>query len=173
MLLAAQIMATSMLPAGIPDGGSVYVKGGLPINPTVPMPSPTQVRFTGQGPTVAAILRSVVFGDGQFVGVDEQRAFEQFGKKLKAINEVGILAKTQAWDQIESLAEAFTQGRQAPPGLAAPPTFVVAPPPGGEDRILYTFGQLAAMRLAQARKFKGEAAADQLAQIYSSLPVFW
>jgi hypothetical protein len=38
----------------------------------------------------------VIFGDGQFVGVDEQGAFEQFGKKLKAIIEVAILAKTQA-----------------------------------------------------------------------------
>jgi hypothetical protein len=36
----------------------------------------------------------VIFGDGQFVG-DEQRIFEQFGKKLKAITEVGILAKIQ------------------------------------------------------------------------------
>jgi hypothetical protein len=155
-----QVMPTSGLPAGIPDGGSVYVKVAAPVNPTVPMPSPVQVRVGGQGPIVTATLRSVIFADGQFVGVDEQGAFEQFAKKLKAINEVGILAKTQAWDQIEALAQAFMQRPQAPP-------------PSGEDHILTTFRQLAASRLVQARKSKGQAAADQLAQIYSSLPTLW
>ncbi len=155
-----QIMATSVLPAGIPDGGAVYVKGAAPINPTVPMPSPPTVMSAGQGPIVTAALRSVIFGDGQFVGVDELRAFEQFGMKLKAVTEVGIMAKIQAWDQIEALAQFLHQRRPAPPS-------------GAEDIILTTSRQVAAMLLDQTRKFKGEAAADQLAQIYSSLPTLW
>ena len=151
------VMANSVLPAGIPDGGSIYAWGTEPVKPTVPMPSPTQVRFAGQGPIVTATLRSVIFGDGQFVGVDVQGAFEQFEKKLKAIIEVGILAKTQAWDQVEALSA------QRPSG----------PPPSSEDRILYTFRQLTAMRLAEARKSKGDAGARQLAEVYSSLPTLW
>ena len=154
-----RVMADSMLPAGIPDGGSVYVKGALPINPTVPMASPPTVMFAGQGPIVTATLRSVIFADGQFVGVDEQGAFEQFGKKLKAVIGVGMMAKMQAWDYVEALAQAFAQ---------RPP----APPPSGEDLISYTSRQVAAMRLAQTRR-KGDAAASKLAEIYSSLPTLW
>jgi hypothetical protein len=93
------------------------------VKPTVPIPSPTQVRFAGQGPIVTATLRSVIFGDGQFVAVDEQGAFEQFGKKLKAIIEVAILAKTQAWNQVEALCA------QRPSG----------PPPSSEDPYLDHF----------------------------------
>jgi hypothetical protein len=157
--LPAQVMADSMLPEGIPDGSSVYAKGALPINPTVPMPGPPQVRFTGQGPIVTAALRSVIFADGQFVGADEQRTtcsvepgqwwvraqgaqplpfrdclFEEFGKKLKVIIEVGILAKTRAWDQIEALAQALHQRPWVPP-------------PNGEDINLTIFRQLVAQRL--------------------------
>jgi TPR repeat/Tetratricopeptide repeat len=160
MILSGQVMATSVLPEGIPDGGAIYARGMVPVNSTAPMPSPVQVRVAGQGPIVTATLRSVIFADGQFVGADELGVFEQFGKKLKAVTEVGMMARTQAWDQIEALAQAFTQRPQAPP-------------PSGEDRILYTFRQLAAMRLVQTRKFKGQAAADQLAQTYSSLPILW
>ena len=176
-----RVMADSVQPEGIPDGGSVYVKGGLPINPTVPMPRPPEVRFNGQGPIVTAALRSVIFADGQFVplwpsarveigavtfdgqttqSIDEQGAFEQFGQKLKAITEVGRLAQMQAWDQVEALYQAFFQRRQAP--------YLNV-----EDRILTTSRQLAAMRLMQTRKYQGEAAAGQLAQIYSSLPTVW
>jgi hypothetical protein len=158
MLLAAQVLATSIQPAGIPDGGAIYAQGNVPVNSTVQMTPKTLI--AGQGPIVTAALRSVIFADGQFVGVDELGAFDQFGKKLKAITEVGMMARIQAWEQIEALAQAFMQRPQAPP-------------PNGEDRILTNFRQLAAMRLAQTRKFKGEAAAGQLAEIYSSLPTLW
>jgi hypothetical protein len=153
--------------------------------------------IAGQGPIVTATLRSVVFGDGQFVaaplwpsgaaqpsfgdgagwwtrggggqiaavtsdgqtmqGIDEQRAFEQFRKELRAITEVGLMARIQAWDQIEALAQALTPRPQAPP-LSL------------EDLMSTRLRQVAARRPVQTRKFKGEAAADQLAQIYSSLP---
>ena len=70
-----QLMATSMLPAGIADGSSV------------PIEKLVEVRFGGQGPIVRAALRSVIFADGKFVGADEQGSFEQFAMKLKAITE--------------------------------------------------------------------------------------
>jgi hypothetical protein len=99
---------------------------------------------------VRAILSSVVFADGQFVGMDGPGGFEEFVKKIKAVTEVGILAKTR-WDQVEALAP--------PPGQ----------PPGGED----TFRQFVARRLVETRRLKGDAAASQLAAIYSSLPTLW
>jgi hypothetical protein len=102
----------------------------------------------------------VIFADGQFVGTDEQGAFESFIKKIKGVTEVGILAKTQPWDQIEALAPAF--------GQVAP-----QPPPSGEDDTVYTFLQLGAQRLVETLRVKGKAAARQLAEIYSSLPTLW
>jgi hypothetical protein len=68
-----------------------------------------------------------------------------------------MMARIPAWDQIEGLAQALTPRPQAPP-------------PSGEDRILTRLRQLAAIRLVQTRKYKGKAAADLLAEIYSSLP---
>jgi tetratricopeptide (TPR) repeat protein len=155
-----QIMAPSVMPAGIPDGGSAYAMGAAPVNLTVPMPAAPQVRINEQGPIAGAVLRSLIFSDGQFVGADEQAAFDQFAKKLKAVTEVGILAKTQAWGQVEALAQAF---RLTPPPPAA----------NGEDPRLFIFRRLAASRLVETRRLKGEAAAGQLAEIYSSLPTLW
>ena len=109
---------------------------------------------------VTAILRSVIFADGQFVGADEQGTFEEFATKLKGHTEVGMMAKTQGWSPIEALYQAFTQRPQA-----SPPSF--------EDYILTISRQVAASGLVQTRKFKGDAAADQLAQMYSSLPTLW
>ena len=80
--VSRQIMAeTFLLPAGIPDGSSFAL--GKQVG----------VSVAGQGPIVTVTLRSVIFGDGQFVGVDEQGVFEQFGKELKVITEVGIMFK--------------------------------------------------------------------------------
>jgi hypothetical protein len=156
-----QLMAqTFLLPAGIPDGSSFALGKQLEAKPP------------GQGPIVTAALRSVIFGDGQFVGVDEMRVFERFGKELKVITEVGIMAKTQAWDQVEALAqayrEAFAQRRQAPPRKAE-----IVTTPQFEDNMLTNSRQAAATMLVQTRKSKGEAAADQLAEAYSSLPLLW
>lgn len=105
MLLAAQVLAISIQPAGIPDGGAIYAQGNVPVNSTVQMASPPRTMIAGQGPIVTAALRSVIFANGQFVGVDEFGAFDQFGKKLKAITEVGMMARIQAWEQIEALAQ--------------------------------------------------------------------
>lgn len=96
-------------------------------------------------------MGSVIFADGQFVGLDEPEVLERRSTEIKATKEVGILAKVQAWDKVEALAQAF---RQIPP----------PPPPSGEDHIQYTFRQLAASRLLETRKLKGEAAAGQLAR---------
>jgi tetratricopeptide (TPR) repeat protein len=156
-LLINQILAPSVLPAGIPDGGAVYALGNFPANSNIPMPNPPQVRPVGQEPIVRATLRSVVFADGQFVGVDEQGTFESFAKKLKGVTEVGILAKSRAWDQVEVLA-----ARGLP-----------SPPPGGDDLLLNSFRSLAASRLVETRRLKGDAAAVQLAEIFASLPTLW
>ena len=152
-----QLLTLSVQPEGTPDGGAVYVNGAVPVNSTAPMESVAQLRVGGRGPIVRATLQSVVFSDGQFVGLDEHGTFEQFGRRIKAITEVGTLAKTHAWNQVEALA---------PRGLPKEP-------PNGEDQILYLFRQLAASRLVETRKFKGDAAAGQLAEIYSSLPSLW
>jgi hypothetical protein len=85
------LLAFSGQPAAIPDGGSVYVHGDAPVNlagqvhvfsgiysaPLAgPIESPVQEVSPGQGPIVrATTLRCVVFGDGQFVGEDEQWVF--------------------------------------------------------------------------------------------------
>jgi hypothetical protein len=82
---------------------------------------------------VRAILTSVIFADGQFVGMAEHGALDQFVKEIKAITEAGNLAKIGAWDQIEALAQAFLQ------------EFVHGHrPTDGEDYIVYTFRQIAA-----------------------------
>lgn len=93
-------------------------------------------------------MGSVIFADGQFVGFDEPEVFERRDKQIKATKEVGISAKVQAWDKVEALAQAFRQ-------------ILPTPPPSGEDHILYTFRQLAASRLLETRRLKGEAAAGQ------------
>jgi hypothetical protein len=54
MILSAQIMALSVQPAGIPDGGSLYVKGAVPVNSTVPRSFAAQTKTIGQGPIVTA-----------------------------------------------------------------------------------------------------------------------
>jgi hypothetical protein len=108
---AAQVLATPCCRRGFLDGAAIYTQGMVPVNSTVPMPSLVQVRVAGQGPIVTATLRSGIFADGQFVGVG---AFEQFTTKLKAIIEVGMLAKTQAWDQVKALAQALSPRPQAP-----------------------------------------------------------
>jgi hypothetical protein len=49
-----------------------------------------------------------------------------------AIIEVGMMAKTQAWDQVEALAQAFTQR----PRFFGDVAIRKAPPPSVEDLIL-------------------------------------
>jgi Flp pilus assembly protein TadD len=151
-----QLIAESVEPAGLPDGGAVYARSAVPVNSTGRMQNPAQVRSVGQGPIERALLSSVVFADGQFVGMDGPGGFEDFVKKIRGITEAGKLAKIAAWEQVEAFAK-FT------PGL----------PLNGEDPLLYTFRQLAASRLAETRRLKGDAAASRLAAIYSSLPTLW
>ena len=154
------LLTFSAQPAGIPDGGSIYVHGNMPVNLIVPMQSPAQTGTIRQRPIVRAMLRSIVFADGQFVGVDEHGAFESFGKRIKVITEVGLLGKAGAWDQVEVLAQALTQ-------------LLSVRPPGWEDSALYFDRRAAATLLDQERREKGEAAAAQLAELYSSLPTLW
>lgn len=154
-----QLVAENLAqPAGIPDGGSLYAIGAMPLNPTVPMPSPA--RAGGHGPIARAILLNVIFADGHFVGVDEHGvSFELFSQKIKAFTEVGILAKTGAWDQLDA--------------LAISPGSRLGPPPSGEDPRTYFERRSVTTHLVQERKFKGEAAAQQLAEIYSALATPW
>ena len=100
----------------------------------------------------------MIFADGQFVGVEELWVFEQFGRMMKAIVEVGLLAKAGAWDQIEALA-------LSPGGQFGPPS--------GEDPITYFEHRSTATYLVQERKARGDAAAIKLAEIYASLPTLW
>jgi hypothetical protein len=156
-----QIIAPSVLPAGLPDGKSLYAVGNFPVDPNLQRGYPVQTHFvSGRGPAVRATLTSVIFADGHFVGADERGIFERLGKELKAVKGAGILAKTGALDQLDAVTQAF---RQMPPQ---------APPPG-EDRNVYTFRGLAASRLVETWRRKGDAAAQQLAEIYSSLPTLW
>jgi hypothetical protein len=149
-------------PAGIPNGGAVYANSNVPVNLASQRPgvlaSPILSPLPGRGPIVSATLQNAVFGDGGFVGVEEEWVFEQFGRVMKAIVEVGLLAKA-ARDQLEALA--ISTG--APLG----------PPPRGEDPRTYFERRLAATRLVQERKWKGDAGAMQLAEIYASLPTLW
>jgi hypothetical protein len=153
-----QILAASVLPAGLPDGKSLYAMGNFPVDPNLQRGN--RVVNVGARAAVRATLTSVIFADGHFVGADDRGAFERLGKELKAVKEAGILAKTGAWDQLDALAQAFRQMPRQPPAT-------------GEDPGLYTFRQLAASRLVETWKFKGGAAASQLAEIYSSLPTLW
>jgi hypothetical protein len=175
MILSAQIMATSGQPGGIPDGGAIYVHGNVPVtlagqvhvlrpfhstSLAGPMQSrPVQEFSPGQRPIVNAALVSVIFADGQFVGVDEYGVFESFGRRIKVIVQVGLLAKAGTWDQIESLANALSQSSLRSPSE--------------ENPGLYFERRAAALFLVQERKQKGDAAAAQLAEIYSSLPTPW
>ena len=142
------LLAFSVQPAGFPDGGSLYVRGNV-----------IQSTSNRPGPIVSATLQNVVFDDGQFVGTDEHGNFERFGKRMQAIREVGMMTKSGAWDQVEVLAQALTQ--------------LSLRPPAGEDPTLYFDRRVAAERLTQERKQKGDAAAAQLAEIYRSLPTLW
>lgn len=164
-----QIMALSVMPAGIPDGDSAYVVGAAPVNPTVPMP--TAARNASLEPIVRAALLSVVFADGQFVGTDKFGIFERFNKELKATAEVGKLAKTGAWDQVDVAGDEGHRGRNMTPVLLV--RVPLGAPPSGEDPSLYIFRSAAASRLIEVRRFKGDAAANKLAEIYSSLPTLW
>jgi hypothetical protein len=157
------LLAFSGQPAGIPDGGAVFVHGNVPINLAgqVQVLSPfhsTSLLGPIESPViVSATLHSVIFGDGQFVGLDEEWVFEHFGRVIKVMAEVGLLAKAGAWDQIKVLD--FSAGPRAPAS--------------GEDPRTYFERRIAALFLVQERKHKGDAAAAQLAEIYSSLPAPW
>jgi hypothetical protein len=148
------LLTTTMQPAGIPDGGSLYAIGAMPINRPGPMQSPASARIVspGHGPIVSATLQSVVFADGQFLGADEHGVFELFGRRIKVIVDVGLLAKAGAWDQLEP--------------LALSPGSPLGPPADFERRSIATL-------LVHERRFKGDDAADELAKIFSSLPAPW
>lgn len=84
-------MAPSVLPTGIPNGGSAYAMGAAPVNPTGPISSGGAE--CELGPIVRATLLRVIFANSQFVGADERGSFERFDKQLKAITEVTAAAQ--------------------------------------------------------------------------------
>ena len=149
-----QILALSVLPAGLPDGKSLYAMGNFPVDPNLQRGG--RAVIVSARSAVRATLTCLIFGDGHFVGADERGVFERLGKELKATAEVGKLARTGAWGQVEAFG-------QVPPGA----------PPSGEDPTLYFLRSAAASRLVEVRRLKGDAAAAQLAEIYSSLPAPW
>ena len=171
------LLAASMQPAGIPDGGSLYARGAMPVNPPGPIErlafqpllsgfysaplSSAGGRGFSPGPIVRATLRSVIFGDGQFVSPDEHGAFELFSSRMQAVREVGMMAKAGEWEQIEALATARTNTSLLLRRLAE------------KDAAQYVERVSAAPRLVLERKQKGDAAAAQLAELYSSLPALW
>jgi hypothetical protein len=121
--------------------------------------SPILSPFPGLGPIVSATLQNVAFSDGRFVGVEEEWVFEQFGRVMKVMAEVGSLALAGAWDQLEALD--FSSGYQ------------VGPRTSGGDQRVYFERRLAAGFLVRERKWKGDAGAQQLANIYMSQPTLW
>ena len=176
--LEQPLLATSMQPGGIPDGVSLYARGAMPINPpslpgglsfatlggfySAPV-SRTGDFPSGPGPMVRATLPSVIFADGQFVSTDERGAFafERFSNRMQAVREVGMMAKACEWAQIEALATAPTNAKLLLERLR-------------EKGAAEYFERLsAAQRLVETRKFQGDAAARQLAEIFGSLPTPW
>ena len=153
-----QILLTIHMPDGLPEGGLLRVHGNVLVNPAVPVQGPMQspAREVSPGRPVTATRQNVVFADGEFAGKDDYRAFESFGKRIKGIVEIGSLGKTGAWGQIETIA----------PGPFRLPT---APPSDYEGH----FRHVAAQSLVETRKFQGDAAAAQLAEIYSEMPAPW
>jgi hypothetical protein len=114
-----QILAPSVLPAGFPDGKSLYAMGNFPVDPNLQRGNRLQVRGApGSGPAVRATLTCVIFANGHFVGIDERGIFDRLGNELKAVQEAGILAKTGAWEQLDALSR-------------------VGPPPSGADPRAY------------------------------------
>jgi hypothetical protein len=162
------LLAFSGQPTGIPDGGAVYAKGNVPVNLSGQLQalgmsySPLladPVQSLGLGPIVSASLRCVLFSDGQFVGMEEEWVFEQFGRLIKVMAEVGLLAKAGAWDQLEALD--FSSGSR------------VGPRTSGGDPSTYFERRIAAGFLVRERKWKGDSGAMQLAETYTSQPTLW
>jgi hypothetical protein len=85
---APQLLALSVPPSGLHDADSLYANGAVPVNSTVSILRPFQARGIGRGigpgPIVRAILTSVIFADGQFVGPDEHGIFEE-GDQVEAL----------------------------------------------------------------------------------------
>jgi hypothetical protein len=186
LILPAQIMAHSVLPAGIPDGGAIYVHGNVPVG--FQRVARTGARWPGQGLIVRATLRSIVFGDGQFVGTDYQGAFELFGKQLKAVREVGVLPKRHAWVLIEAVAQLPSGGpfpfmaNYLMSSFRRVAVSLLMNGWHGWDALTAEFwGQgnsfaydgLAIRVLVDERRRRGDAAAARLAELYSSLPTLW
>ena len=86
-----QILAPSVLPAGLPDGKSLYAMGNFPVDPNLQRGG-RAINRGALGRVVRATLTCVIFSDGHFAGTDERGAFERLGKRLKAVKEVGNLA---------------------------------------------------------------------------------
>jgi hypothetical protein len=80
---------------------------------------------------------------------------------MQAIREVGAMAKAGEWEQVEALATALTNTKLLLRRLAE------------KDAAQYVERLSAAARLVPERKLKGDAAAAQLAELYSSLPTLW
>jgi hypothetical protein len=161
------VVLASGLVGGLVGGLLVGIAFGLAFGPwgNAPVDSNCQragrvlTAPPGRGPAAKATLTSVIFAGGHFVGSDERGALERLGQQIKTVREVGILAKTGAWDQLDALALS--------PGSRS------GPPPSGEDPRTYFERRSIATRLVQEWKFKGDAAAKQLAEIYSALPALW
>ena len=186
-LILPQIMAHSVLPAGIPDGGAICVHTNAPVG-LQGAGRPVNYSMLRQGPIVRATLRSIVFGDGQFVGTDYQGAFEEFGKKLKAVRDVGVLPKRHSWVLVEAVA-------QLPSGGPFP--FMANYLMSSSRRVAvsllmngwhgwdaltavfwgtgdnFAYDGFALRALVDERRRKGDLAGERLAEIYSSLPTPW
>jgi hypothetical protein len=65
-----QILAPGVLPAGLPDGKSLYAMGNFPVDPN--RQRGNRVINASARSAVRATLTSVIFADGHFVGTDER-----------------------------------------------------------------------------------------------------
>ena len=68
----------------------------------------------GHGPIVSATLQGVIFADGQFVGVDEHGACDQFVKKISPLRRLAYWQKLGHGTKWKFLPKLLLRYRHAP-----------------------------------------------------------
>lgn len=141
----------------------------LPINSTTEMPSTVSTKVNGvvvsgpgAGPVVKAILESVIFDDGQFVGTDS-RYFDSMSIQIDAERLLAQHVATHPpdiWTELSGLLEpgnfvAFFEGKTT------------------QQRLVFLAQRSLAQDLVQAKNKQGETAAFEIAGRSASLPNVW
>jgi hypothetical protein len=133
----------------------------VPSNSIVAMVNGVVVSGPGAGPVVKAILESVVFDDGQFVGTDS-RYFDNMSIQIDAERLLAQRVATQPPDIWTELS-----------GLLEPSNFEAIRGKTTEEHLVFLAQRSLAQDLVQAKNKQGEAAAFEIANRSASLPVLW